>query len=158
MASSPPGISYDDLSLVDAHHQVHQPPLSDDELSLDREAHDAGDLLPGVSLWDDVRTVADMFSDASGGALMAAKVAKYFFRLRGYTQQIFADPAEFECFGPLKDEMLTEWGIVLLRRGPHNDRGDLDQDEYVTKMYGVGFNLDGRSPMVLLCFREGGAT
>ena len=47
--------------------------------------------------------------------------------------------------------MQTEWGVLLLRRAPDNDRDeDVTRSEYEEGMYVSGFNLDGRSPMVTM--------
>ena len=47
--------------------------------------------------------------------------------------------------------MVTDWGVLLLRRAPDNDRDeDVTLCQYEEGMYARGFNLDGRSPMVTM--------
>ena len=48
--------------------------------------------------FDDAAVMSDKFKDNSGGSIMAAKVAKYFFSARSHVQNIFADVATTKVF------------------------------------------------------------
>ena len=61
---------------------MHQ--LSEDELLEHASREMIGDY------YADAPTIADKFVDKAGGAIMAAKVGKFFFKSRNKTQFIFA--------------------------------------------------------------------
>ena len=103
-------------------------------------------------MWDERPSIGNTFRTTAGGAVLASHVSKYYFRTRGHRQDIFSDPAVHgAAFGPLAHEQTTPWGILLLRRAPDNDRNEcIARAKYKNGMFKDGFNLDGRSPMVLM--------
>ncbi len=119
------------------------------EKDLEKTCHE--DFKDGVGMWTDLPTISDHFKVEAGGALLASMVGKYYFRKRNRTQAIWANPKTTRVFGPWAAEQTTPYGIALLRRAPDNARNQVvTRASYEGGMYTKGFNLDGRSPMVLL--------
>ncbi len=105
-----------------------------------------------VYIWDECPTIASRFPTCEGGgALLGSFVGKYYFRSRSHTQAIFAPLDTTSIFGPLAEEMVTPWGVLLLRRAPGNRVGEgVNRDRYEKGMYVKGFHLESRSAMILL--------
>ena len=102
-------------------------------------------------MWDEKLDVSEKFKTNAGGAIMAALIGKYYFRDTRHTQHIFSDPlVHGAAFGPWAQEQTTEWGVLLLRRAPDNDRNEkVSRANYKAGILKIGFNLQGRSPMML---------
>ncbi len=108
------------------------------------------------SPWGENKTVTETFKNRDGGAIMANQISKYYFRKRGHVQPVFSDPAiHGAAFGPWAQEQTTPWGILLCRRAPDNNRNEcVSRSLFQDGMYVTGYNLEGRSPMILFAVPE----
>ena len=126
------------------HYNMLEVPVAERQKALDLEAM----ALMNKPRWEPSVHLVDRFNPELSSAEIGTLVAKFYYRTSGYAAKVFGSGRPINhC----PSELITKFGVVLLRRPPANNRDEgVTRDQYEEGMATNGYSATARSPTILL--------
>ena len=133
------------------HYTMFPPSEQQRQKALDVEASE----LMKKPRWEHSIHLKDRFDAGLSSAEIGTMVSKLYYRQSGYAAKVFSSPGSRPIGYALteagRNELVTPYGVVLLRRRAANNRDEgVTRDQYEHGMSTCGYSATSRTPTILL--------